>query len=505
MANENKKINELVADDEDPTAELEAITFDGAGLFGGEPERETDADTFGFAQDGDDDTRRAAQTVSELREDLKSRAETIGRLQYDVEQLRSRWVGLETEIKAREEIVARLTTDVEDLEQTVTRKDGLIKKRDSKIRALKAEIRDRDEAHRMLIQEHEAIENQLTELSDQVKELEAAKEDAARPPPPDDHVVEELRTRLDSSETYADSLRRKLQDLLESQATLSNDREYLATLVEQESQQISEQLSELTEANETIAELRSELDARQEAHEEELRTLRFELGEAQNTIVDANELNEQLATDLVDSRNFKEQLETMLDSSEERAQQRIEALEEELSAMSRSAQDFEQKLESKSAAINVLLAELTKKTEQMDSIGELDGVIQEIDYRMSERIEESSSDDALAGVPAADREKVTRVLIGSIGDQVLRFPLFKDRLTIGRTADNDIQLTPSYISRRHAVIVTEGDTTRVIDWGSKNGVYVNSQRVKEHFLSNGDIVAVGNAKFRYEERPKREI
>ena len=52
--------------------------------------------------------------------------------------------------------------------------------------------------------------------------------------------------------------------------------------------------------------------------------------------------------------------------------------------------------------------------------------------------------------------------------------------------------------------MTEGDLTRVIDWGSKNGVYVNSKRVKEHFLSNGDIVAVGNAKFRYEERPKRE-
>ena len=104
-----------------------------------------------------------------------------------------------------------------------------------------------------------------------------------------------------------------------------------------------------------------------------------------------------------------------------------------------------------------------------------------------------------------DRDKVTRVLIGSIGDQILRFPLFKDRLTIGRTEDNDIQLKLSYISRRHAVVMTEGDSTRVIDWGSKNGVYVNSKRVKEHFLSNGDIVAVGNAKFRYEERRKREL
>ena len=104
----------------------------------------------------------------------------------------------------------------------------------------------------------------------------------------------------------------------------------------------------------------------------------------------------------------------------------------------------------------------------------------------------------------SDRERITRVLVGRFGSQELRFPLFKNRLTIGRTEDNDIQLKTSYISRRHAVILTEGDATRVIDWGSKNGVFVNSERVKEHLLSNGDIVAIGNVKFRYEERPKRD-
>ena len=104
----------------------------------------------------------------------------------------------------------------------------------------------------------------------------------------------------------------------------------------------------------------------------------------------------------------------------------------------------------------------------------------------------------------SDRERITRVLVGSIGDKELRFPLFKNRLTIGRTEENDIQLKEAYISRNHAVVLTEGDRARVIDWGSKNGVFVNSKRIKEHFLSNGDIVSVGNAKFRYEERQKRD-
>jgi len=196
----------------------------------------------------------------------------------------------------------------------------------------------------------------------------------------------------------------------------------------------------------------------------------------------------------------------MLTDNEELSQDRIRELEADLDRLTRSAEDFEQKLETKSAAISVLLNELAKKSEQIEAIGEIGDVIHDIDDRMSERFDDIPELSESTGSPAnREREKITRLLVGSIGDQVLRFPLFKDRLTIGRTADNDIQLKLSYISRRHAVVLTEGESTRVIDWGSKNGVYVNSKRVKEHFLKNGDIVAVGNAKFRYEERRKREL
>jgi pSer/pThr/pTyr-binding forkhead associated (FHA) protein len=51
--------------------------------------------------------------------------------------------------------------------------------------------------------------------------------------------------------------------------------------------------------------------------------------------------------------------------------------------------------------------------------------------------------------------------------------------------------------------VTENDRTRIVDWGSKNGIAVNKQPVSEQVLRSGDIVTIGNADFRYEERPKR--
>ena len=83
------------------------------------------------------------------------------------------------------------------------------------------------------------------------------------------------------------------------------------------------------------------------------------------------------------------------------------------------------------------------------------------------------------------------MLIGNAEGKELRFPLFKERLTIGRTPHNDIQLNLRYVSRRHAVIATDQNGTRVIDWGSRNGLYVNQKRVTEHFLSSGDEITMG--------------
>lgn len=319
--------------------------------------------------------------------------------------------------------------------------------------------------------------------------------------------VQELQAQLAKTENYADTVRWNFQDLSDTLSALSQDRDELRGTVAQMTASNSGHSAELAAAKDTNAVLRASLEQLRADHEQEIRTLRFELGEAQESVTQTSDLNSQLASDLIDTRGFKEELERMLTKNEEDARQRIADLEVQIVKLTGVAEEFEQKLDTKNTAINVLLGELSKKTEQFESICEIEDVIQEIYSRMSEKIDEPSEDAAPqhSSVHAAsDRDRITRVLVGNVGDQELRFPLFKDRLTIGRTAENDIQLKTAYISRRHAVVLTEGDATRVIDWGSKNGVYVNAERVKERILSNGDIVSVGNAKFRYEERPKRD-
>jgi chromosome segregation ATPase len=376
MANDNNKLKELVPDDKDRTADLELpILRESDAIHDTEPATELDFDTMQFDPYVAPIRNRDA-VIQDLKADLRIKTETIDRLQFDVERLRSRRIGLETEVKARE---------------SQTRK--------------------------------------------------------------------------------------------------------LAKEIEEANKQIDTLTSALREAKKSYDEVTGKLASTRTKHQEELRILRFELTEATETAAQQELINEQLASDLVDTRSFKGELERMLTSSEEKSELHISHLEAELEQLRKVNSDYELELATKNEAIADLLEQISGKVRQDESIRELEAAIEELDEQMSERLQ---------APPVMDKDRMSRVLIGKIDDQELRFPLFKNRLTIGRTQHNDIQLQAPHISRRHAVLMTEGDVTRVIDWGSKNGVYVNSNRVTEHFLASGDVVRIGDAKFRYEERPKRD-
>ena len=470
MANENNK-NELVAD-EDPTSELEALTFRQHHPGRDELLREADDQTHDFPNRDDDNAR------------------TISKLQYDIEQLRAKWLGLETEITAREELTAKLNAELESAHDALAHKDKQLKTRDKKIKSLKLEIRKRDELHR-------------TATKDLREEVEAARR-AVHEIPALPEIVGDAGAdpdQLARTEAYADLLRRKMQDILALHEDIEKDRDWLEEACNSTNQRIHDLSLNLEEVNQARADLEEQLASIHDAHAEEIRMLRFELDQAQDTVVQTEELNTQLASDVMDMREFKEELERMLCESDRQSQQRIEELESELDRTSRHARELEQRVEARSDTINVLLAELARKSEQMESIGEIGDVISDIDVRISGSFDEPQESTDLS---QRREDRVTRVLIGKIGDKLLRFPLFKDRLTIGRATDNDIQLNAAYISRRHAVVQTDGETTRIIDWGSRNGVYVNSAKITEHFLKNGDIVSIGRAHFRYDERPKRD-
>src|SRR3989338_6671846 len=78
-------------------------------------------------------------------------------------------------------------------------------------------------------------------------------------------------------------------------------------------------------------------------------------------------------------------------------------------------------------------------------------------------------------------------------------PLTGSQCTIGRGDDNDIVLPSESVSRNHAGISCSSDGIVTIrDLSSKNGVLVNSHRVKDCALSDGDLIQVGDFLFRFE-------
>lgn len=75
--------------------------------------------------------------------------------------------------------------------------------------------------------------------------------------------------------------------------------------------------------------------------------------------------------------------------------------------------------------------------------------------------------------------------------------------SLGRASSNLIQLFGKQISRNHAMILKKGKKFVLRDLDSRNGVYVNSKRVKEKELSEGDEFSIGTVKMVYE--PSFEI
>jgi pSer/pThr/pTyr-binding forkhead associated (FHA) protein len=75
--------------------------------------------------------------------------------------------------------------------------------------------------------------------------------------------------------------------------------------------------------------------------------------------------------------------------------------------------------------------------------------------------------------------------------------LGKERITIGRKPDNDIQIDNLAVSGKHALVITILDDSFLEDLGSTNGTYVNGKLIKKHALRNGDVIGIGKHELKY--------
>jgi pSer/pThr/pTyr-binding forkhead associated (FHA) protein len=85
-------------------------------------------------------------------------------------------------------------------------------------------------------------------------------------------------------------------------------------------------------------------------------------------------------------------------------------------------------------------------------------------------------------------------LVVHLGDQTWEVQLTQERMTIGRTEDNDIPIPDRFVSREHASIERRGDRFVIRESQSRNGIWLGRERIDEHTLRDGDVLSLGGAK-----------
>jgi hypothetical protein len=95
--------------------------------------------------------------------------------------------------------------------------------------------------------------------------------------------------------------------------------------------------------------------------------------------------------------------------------------------------------------------------------------------------------------PKTTMERQEPVIIGTLtADDGTMHPLLEETSTIGRTPANTIALRDVSVSGQHARVVRTAEGFLIEDLGSRNGTYINSEKLSEkRLLADGDLIRLG--------------
>ncbi len=108
-----------------------------------------------------------------------------------------------------------------------------------------------------------------------------------------------------------------------------------------------------------------------------------------------------------------------------------------------------------------------------------------VGVRLAQQVVEAEHVDTQAAQAIAGH-----ILLSREGELIREVPL-TERLLIGRSEHNDLQLKDTAISRHHALLVGTPAGHYVIDLNSANGLAVNSHSQHHSALAHGDVIGIG--------------
>jgi chromosome segregation ATPase len=177
------------------------------------------------------------------------------------------------------------------------------------------------------------------------------------------------------------------------------------------------------------------------------------------------------------------------------------ALEERVAALTQEVAERDSRLahlESMNTKLRATVGQLSTSLAERDAELQRATQIASMNAYALGRVQ--SSIDELGAFDGASTQAQVCILTRIDGGQNHSVVL-RGRTTIGRDHDNDLSLTMRSVSRRHAVLIPAFRTAFVQDLKSTNGVLVNQHRVRCARLEHGDVIAFGEAQFRYTVAP----
>lgn len=89
------------------------------------------------------------------------------------------------------------------------------------------------------------------------------------------------------------------------------------------------------------------------------------------------------------------------------------------------------------------------------------------------------------------------LVVTSGGETVAEISLNRPRMVLGRDEGCDISLNSTFVSRYQNLFMETREGWLLIDLNSTNGCFVNGRKVREHYLRDGDLIAIGQHQLRF--------
>ena len=90
--------------------------------------------------------------------------------------------------------------------------------------------------------------------------------------------------------------------------------------------------------------------------------------------------------------------------------------------------------------------------------------------------------------------------IGEDGSRAERWEIGEDPVIVGRSGQARVNIADEGVSRRHFLILREGDDYVIKDLNSRNGTWVEGRRVSAERLHHNDCILAGRTLFLFADR-----